>query len=59
MPVQGTQDVLSELAGVLVAVVRRLRQRLQRDVLESIKEVFDANGIEIPFNQMDVNIKHQ
>ena len=29
------------------------------DVLESIKEVFDANGIEIPFNQMDVNIKHQ
>ena len=29
------------------------------DVLESIKEVFDANGIEIPFNQMDVNIKPQ
>lgn len=29
------------------------------DVLEEIKETFDANGIEIPFNQIDVNIKNQ
>ena len=29
------------------------------DVLEGIKEAFDANGIEIPFNQIDVNIKNQ
>ena len=29
------------------------------DVLEGIKEAFDANGIEIPFNQLDVNIKNQ
>ena len=28
------------------------------DVLEGIKEAFDANGIEIPFNQMDINIRH-
>lgn len=28
------------------------------DVLEEIKETFDANGIEIPFNQMDINIRH-
>lgn len=27
------------------------------DITESIKERFDAAGIEIPFNQMDVNIK--
>ena len=27
------------------------------DVTEQIKEAFDAEGIEIPFNQMDVNIR--
>lgn len=28
------------------------------DVTEQIKEAFDAAGIEIPFNQMDVNVRH-
>lgn len=28
------------------------------DVLEAVKEKFDAEGIEIPFNQMDVHIKN-
>lgn len=28
------------------------------DVLEAVKERFDAEGIEIPFNQMDVHIKN-
>lgn len=28
------------------------------DVTEQIKESFDAAGIEIPFNQMDVNVRH-
>ena len=28
------------------------------DMLESVKERFDAEGIEIPFNQMDVHIKN-
>lgn len=28
------------------------------DVTEQIKEAFDAEGIEIPFNQMDVNIRN-
>ncbi len=28
------------------------------DVTEQIKEEFDAAGIEIPFNQMDVNVRH-
>lgn len=28
------------------------------DVLEAVKREFDANGIEIPFNQLDVNIKN-
>ena len=27
------------------------------DLLESIKKEFDANGIEIPFNQLDVHVK--
>ena len=27
------------------------------DVLEGIKEAFDANGIEIPFNQLTVHMK--
>lgn len=30
---------------------------LRWDMLESIKNEFDANGIVIPFNQMDVNLK--
>lgn len=29
------------------------------DILETIKYEFEANGISIPFNQMDVNIKKQ
>lgn len=28
------------------------------DVTEQIKEAFDEAGIEIPFNQMDVNVRH-
>lgn len=27
------------------------------DLLERVKTEFDANGIEIPFEQLDVNIK--
>lgn len=27
-------------------------------IIEQIKDEFDQNGIEIPFNQMDVNIRH-
>ena len=27
------------------------------DILELMKKEFDKNGIEIPFNQLDVNIK--
>ena len=29
------------------------------DVLESVKKAFDDNGIEIPFNQLDVHIKNE
>jgi len=29
------------------------------DLMEQVKEVFDANNIEIPFNQLDVNMKNQ
>ena len=28
------------------------------DVLEAVKKEFDKNGIEIPFNQLDVHIKN-
>jgi small conductance mechanosensitive channel len=28
------------------------------DILEAVKAKFDAEGIEIPFNQMDVHIKN-
>ncbi len=28
------------------------------DLLESVKEAFDKNGIEIPFNQLDVHVKN-
>ncbi|MBQ8371705.1 MAG: mechanosensitive ion channel [Clostridia bacterium] len=28
------------------------------DVLEAVKAAFDANGIEIPFNQLDVHVKN-
>ncbi len=28
------------------------------DVLESVKKAFDENGIEIPFNQLDVHVKN-
>ncbi len=28
------------------------------DVLESVKASFDASGIEIPYNQLDVHVKH-
>ncbi|MBR2875225.1 MAG: mechanosensitive ion channel, partial [Clostridia bacterium] len=27
------------------------------DLLEKVKEEFDANGIEIPFEQLDVHVK--
>lgn len=27
------------------------------DLMEAVKDAFDANGIEIPFNQLDVNMK--
>ena len=27
------------------------------DMLESVKKAFDENGIEIPFNQLDVHMK--
>ncbi len=29
------------------------------ELMESVKEAFDANKIEIPFNQLDVNMKNQ
>lgn len=29
------------------------------DLMEQVKEAFDANNIEIPFNQLDVNMKNQ
>ena len=29
------------------------------DLIESVKSVFDENGIEIPFNQLDIHIKEQ
>jgi len=29
------------------------------DLMEKVKEAFDANNIEIPFNQLDVNMKNQ
>ena len=29
----------------------------KREALWKIKEAFDANGIEIPYNKLDVNIK--
>lgn len=29
------------------------------DLMEQVKEAFDANKIEIPFNQLDVNMKNQ
>lgn len=29
------------------------------DLMEAVKEAFDANKIEIPFNQLDVNMKNQ
>lgn len=29
------------------------------DLMEQVKAAFDANGIEIPFNQLDVNMKNQ
>ena len=29
---------------------------LNFDVLESVKKEFDKNGIEIPFNQLDVHL---
>lgn len=29
------------------------------DLMEQVKEAFDANHIEIPFNQLDVNMKNQ
>lgn len=29
------------------------------ELMEQVKEAFDANGIEIPFNQLDVNMKKQ
>ena len=28
------------------------------DVTEAVKKEFDSNGIEIPFNQLDVHIKN-
>jgi len=28
------------------------------NVLEAVKKAFDANGIEIPFNQLDVHVKN-
>jgi small-conductance mechanosensitive channel len=27
------------------------------EMIERIKEEFDKNGIEIPFNQMDINVR--
>lgn len=29
------------------------------ELMEQVKEAFDANGIEIPFNQLDVNMKNR
>ena len=28
------------------------------DILEAVKEAFDKEGIEIPFNQLDVHVKN-
>jgi small conductance mechanosensitive channel len=28
------------------------------DIIEAVKREFDANGIEIPFNQLDVHVKN-
>lgn len=32
---------------------------LKWDMMEKVKEAFDANGIEIPFNQLDVHVNNQ
>lgn len=32
---------------------------VKHDLLESIKETFDSNGIEIPYNQLDVRVKNK
>ena len=29
------------------------------DLMEKVKEAFDANNIEIPFNQLDVHMQNQ
>ena len=55
--------VVSELADS--AVILKLRFWVKPedywstkwDVTESVKLAFDENGIEIPFNQMDVHIR--
>ena len=31
---------------------------LNFDIIESVKKAFDENGIEIPYNQLDVHVKH-
>ena len=28
------------------------------DIIENVKKAFDENGIEIPFNQLDVHVKN-
>lgn len=55
---------VSELGDSAVTIGARAWTRtgdywtVKWDVTEKIKEGFDEAGIEIPFNQMDVNVKH-
>lgn len=55
---------VSELGDSAVTIGARAWTRtgdywtVKWDVTEKIKEAFDEAGIEIPFNQMDVNVRH-
>lgn len=44
--------------GLRVWVVTEDYWRLRWDLLEKIKETFDQEGIQIPFDQLDINIKN-
>ena len=41
------------------AELQQLSSRIRDNIIEAVKESFDKNGIEIPFNQLDVHIKER
>lgn len=54
-----SQNDSSVSLDVLVWVSNNDYSEVRYSLIEAVKETFDANGIEIPYNQLDLHIKEQ